>query len=230
MKIEKEFSRFAHKYGQYNIIQNKVAQKLVRDVQTAPKHILDLGCGSGTIAKKIDWEYTKLTAVDFSQKMLDFHPQGKNIECRLGDFNEDKLFEELTKEKYDHIFSSSSLQWAADLDTTLYQISQLNAPISLAIFTSNTFRTLLDTAGIDSPLRCADELRYLLNQYFRCEIEVLNYELHFDNVEEIFRYIKKSGVSGGRNALGYKEMKALMKNYPSKTLEFEVLFARTSKG
>lgn len=226
MKIEKEFSRFAHEYGQYNIIQNKVAQKLVSDVKTSPNHILDLGCGSGTIANKIDWEYEKLTGVDFSQKMLDLHPQEKNIQCRLGDFNEDKLFEELTKEKYDHIFSASSLQWAEDLDTTLYQISQLNAPVSLAIFTSNTFKTLLDTAGIDSPLRSEDELRYLLNQYFHCQIEVLNYELSFDKVEEIFTYIKKSGVSGGRNALGYKEMKALIKNYPSKTLEFEVLFAK----
>ena len=226
MKIEKEFSRFAHKYGQYNVIQNKVAQKLVSDLTTRPEYILDLGCGSGTILDKVDWKYKKLTAVDFSQKMLDLHPKGNNIECRLGDFNEDKLFEELTKEKFDHIFSSSSLQWATDLDTTLYQISQLNAPVSLAIFTSNTFKTLLDPAGIDSPLRGVDELKYLLNQYFHCEIEVLNYELSFESVEEIFRYIKKSGVSGGRNALGYKEMKALMKNYPSKTLEFEVLFAK----
>ena len=226
MKVEKEFSRFAHKYGQYNIIQNKVAQNLVSDLATRPEYILDLGCGSGTILDKVDWKYKKLTAVDFSQKMLDLHPKGNNIECRLGDFNEDKLFEELTKEKFDHIFSSSSLQWATDLDTTLYQISQLNAPVSLAIFTSNTFKTLLDTAGIDSPLRGVDELKYLLNQYFHCEIEVLNYELSFESVEEIFRYIKKSGVSGGRNALGYKEMKALMKNYPSKTLEFEVLFAK----
>jgi len=225
MKIEKEFSRFAHEYGQYNLIQNKVAQKLVDDVKNKPQKILDLGCGNGTVSNKITWDYDKLTGVDFSQKMLDLHPQNEKIECRLGDFNDDKLFEELVKEKYDHVFSASSLQWATDLDTTLYQISQFNAPVSLAIFTSNTFDTLLKTAGIDSPLRSSDELIYLLNQYFRCEIEIVRYELDFESIEEIFTYIKKSGVSGGRNALGYKEVKALMKNYPSKTLEFEVLFA-----
>jgi len=225
MKIEKEFSRFAHEYEQFNVIQNKVAQKLVDDLTTRPNHILDLGCGSGTIANKILWDYEKFTGVDFSQKMLDLHPKGETIECKLGDFNEDKLFEELVKEKYDHVFSASSLQWAKDLDTTLYQISQFNAPISLAIFTSNTFETLLKTAGINSPLRGSDELIYLINQYFRCEIEILRYELTFESIEEIFTYIKKSGVSGGRNELGYKQMKALMRNYPSKTLEFEVLFA-----
>ena len=226
MKIEKEFSRFAHEYGQYNMIQNKVAHKLVDDISDMPQAILDLGCGNGTLHSKISWKYTKFTGIDFSQKMLDLHPKSENTECRLGDFNEDKLFEELVKEKFDRVFSASSLQWAKDLDTSLYQISQLNAPISLAIFTSNTFKTLLDTAGVSSPLRCAEEVEYLIGQYFHCDIEIVRYELSFKSVQDIFTYIKKSGVSGGRNTLSYKEMKALMKNYPNKNLEFEVLFAR----
>jgi malonyl-CoA O-methyltransferase len=225
--IHKEFSRFASQYGKYNVIQDKVAQKLVDECTDSPKEILDLGCGSGAIASKIDWDYTKLKAVDFSEKMLDLHPKSEKIECIEGNFSEDKLFEELVKSDYDRVFSSSSLQWATNLDETLYQISQLHAPISLAIFTSNTFNTLLKTAGIDSPLRCVDEVTYLLGQYFHADIEVMTYELSFESIQDIFTYIKKSGVSGGRNALSYKQMKALMREYPSKTLEFEVLFART---
>lgn len=226
MKIEKEFSRFAHQYGQYNTIQNRVAQKLVEDAGDNPQSILDLGCGNGTLFNKLSWEYKKFLGIDFSQNMLELHPKDEKTECRLGDFNEDKLFEELVKERYDRVFSASSLQWAQDLDTTLYQISQLNSPVSLAIFTSNTFKSMLDTAEISSPLRCADEVSYLIGQYFHCDIEIMRYELTFESVEDIFTYIKKSGVSGGRNVLGYKEMKKLMKNYPSMSLEFEVLFAR----
>ncbi len=226
MKVKQEFSRFAKEYKQYNLIQNQVAQKLVDDLIQKPRRILDLGCGSGTLFSKINFDYDKYVGIDFSQKMLDLHPQGEKIECRLGDFNEDKLFEELVTQEYDRIFSASSLQWAEDLDTTLYQISQINAPISLAIFTSNTFKTLLETAGINSPLRCADEVRYLIGQYFHCEIEVISYELSFESVEDIFMYIKKSGVSGGRNILSYKQMRRLIREYPSKKLEFEVLFAR----
>ncbi len=226
MKVEKEFSRFAHEYGQYNTVQDKVAQKLIDDVEEKPQRMLDLGCGNGSVAGKITWPFQKFIGVDFSQKMLDLHPKNEKTECRLGDFNEEGLFEELVKEEYDRVFSASSLQWARDLDRTLYQISQLGAPISLAIFTCNTFKTLLKTANIDSPLRCADEVSYLIGQYFHCDIEVVEYELAFESVEDIFTYIKKSGVSGGRNLLGYKEMKRLMQNYPTKTLEFEVLFAR----
>jgi len=224
--IKQEFSRFASEYGKYNTIQEKVAQKLIDDVQAEPMKILDLGCGNGTIVKKISWKYDKFLGVDFSANMLNLHPKSENIECKEADFNEDSLFEDLVKNKYDRVFSASALQWASNLDLTLYQISQLNAPVSLAIFTSNTFKTLLQTANIDSPLRHTEELIFLLQQYFHVEIEVLNYELSFEKIEDVFTYIKKSGVSGGRNALSYKQMKSLMKNYPKKTLEFEVLFAK----
>lgn len=224
--IQKEFSRFAHEYGKYNLIQDKAANKLVAECKDEPKKILDLGCGSGAICNKITWDYEKFTGVDFSSEMLQLHPKNEKIECVEGNFNEDKLFEDLVKNSYDRVFSASSLQWAENLDETLYQISQLHSPISLAIFTSKTFNTLLETAGIDSPLRCSDEVTYLIQQYFNCDIEVIRYELSFNSIEEIFAYIKKSGVSGGRNVLGYKQMKELMRNYPNKTLEFEVLFAR----
>jgi malonyl-CoA O-methyltransferase len=52
----------------------------------------------------------------------------------------------------------------------------------------------------------------------------MQYKLEFDSVREMFRYIKRSGVSGNRNLLGFKEMKKLMNEYPLNYLEFEVVF------
>ena len=40
----------------------------------------------------------------------------------------------------------------------------------------------------------------------------------------MFRYIKKSGVSGARKVLSYKESKKLLNEYPVNYLEFEVVF------
>ena len=57
-------------------------------------------------------------------------------------------------------------------------------------------------------------------------MEVIRYSLSFDSVRDMFRYIKRSGVSGNRNVLTYKGTKRLMETYPLDYLEFEVLFIR----
>jgi len=42
----------------------------------------------------------------------------------------------------------------------------------------------------------------------------------------MLRYIKQSGVSGGKKQLSYKEIKRVIKDYPLDYLEFEVLFVK----
>jgi len=179
MKISSEFSKHALTYDTYNVIQNKVIDNLLLHVEHKPQHILDLGCGSGSLCKKINWKYRHFTGVDFAPGMLELHPKSKKIECIYGNFNDPLLFENLSapgmlelhpKSKkieciygnfndpllfenlstydYDFIFSASALQWADDLDKVFANIQKLNAPIALAIFTSNTFKTLNETADV----------------------------------------------------------------------------------
>lgn len=224
MKISSEFSKYALHYNSYNIIQEKVVRKLLSCISSKPQRILDLGCGSGALCKRVDWEYKHFVGVDFALGMLDLHPKSKNIECIYGNFNEDKLFKDLLKYEYDHIFSASALQWAEDLNKVFKHISTLNSPISLAIFTSGTFATLNKTAGLEPLLRDASTIKKYADKYFNAEYEVVKYTLEFDTTREMFRYIKKSGVSGSRNLLTYKQTKKLMQEYPLNYLEFEVMF------
>jgi malonyl-CoA O-methyltransferase len=224
MKVSSEFSKYATHYGTYNVIQEKVAEKLLSLVTSKPKNILDLGCGNGTLAKKIAWKYDKLMAVDFAPGMLELHPKSANIECIYGNFNDENLFEQLKEYHFDYIFSASALQWADDLKKTFEQLQTLHAPVALAVFTANTFATLYKTASLDPLLISADKLNVLQKQYFNGNFELVQYKLEFKNVREMFRYIKKSGVSGSRNVLSYKEMKKLMQEYPLDYLEFEVAF------
>ncbi|MCK4737290.1 MAG: methyltransferase domain-containing protein [Sulfurimonas sp.] len=224
MKISSEFSKHALEYDKYNVIQNRVIQKLLSLVNNKPLNILDLGCGNGSLCKAIDWNYEHFTGVDFAPGMLELHPKSKNIEAVYGDFNDKTLFENLLTCQYDYIFSASALQWAEDLDMVFKNIKNLNAPIALAIFTSNTFKTLNETASITSLLRSADEVNELQKKYFDGEFEVINYKLEFESTRDMFRYIKKSGVSGARKILSYKESKKLLNEYPVNYLEFEVIF------
>ncbi len=224
MKIGTEFSKYANSYASYNIIQNKVIKHLLKKNFHKPKNILDLGCGDGSLVKNIDWKYKYFTGIDFAKGMLELHPKSKKIQCIYGDFNDKRLFESLKTYNYDFIFSASALQWATDLDKVFKNIKQLEAPISLAIFTSNTFKTINKTAKIESILKSADYINKLQKKYFNANFEIINYKLEFNNTKEMFRYIKKSGVSGSRNVLSYKQTKDLIKNYPLSYLEFEVVF------
>lgn len=225
MRVSSEFSKHALRYESHNSIQTLVIEKLLSLVLTQPKNILDLGCGSGALCRKIDWEYNHFTGVDFAQGMLDLHPKSQKIECVYGDFNTSALFQSLLSFSYDYIFSTSALQWAENLEETFRHIKRLDAPVALAIFTSNTFKTLNKTAGINPLLRSKDELNELQKRYFAsATFEVLNYTLEFDSVREMFLYIKRSGVSGARNILSFKETKKLMQEYPLGYLEFEVAF------
>ena len=227
MKISSEFSKHALTYDTYNVIQNKVIDKLLECVEYEAQYILDLGCGSGSLCKKIDWKYKHFTGVDFAAGMLELHPKSKKIECIYGDFNDKTLFENLSTYTYDFIFSASALQWANDLDAVFKSIKKLNAPIALAIFSSNTFKTLNETANIKPLLRTAEELKKLQEKYFDAKFEVQNYKLEFESTRDMFKYIKKSGVSGARKVLDYKQSKKLLKEYPLNYLEFEVVFIYT---
>ncbi len=227
MNVSSEFSRFADHYGDYDIIQQKVADRLVASIPDRPKTILDIGCGRGAVAERIDWPYTRFVGVDFAPRMLELHPKNERMECIYGDFGNPDLYAWLQSYTFDRIFSASALQWSPDLAHTFRLIRSLDAPVSLAIFTAGTFRTLFDTAGIAPLLPSADEPSSLSESIPGASCEMVNYSLSFENTREMFRYIKRSGVSGNRNILSYRQTKALMQSYPLGYLEFEVLFIQS---
>jgi len=220
--IQNQFSKNAKTYSDYNFIQNLVSKELISQISDKPKNILDIGCGTGAIYKNIDWKIENFIGVDFSEKMLETHPKKKNITLFFQDFNNLDI-ELLKKQRFNRIISSSALQWASNLDKTFSDIAKLETPLSFAIFTSGTFKTLHKIAGIKSPLKSADEVQEMANNYFQANFTILNYKLEFDTVLDIFKYIKKSGVSGGKKQLTFQETKKLMKSYPVKFLEFEIL-------
>ncbi len=224
MRVSSEFSKYAAHYGSHNIIQNRVVKHLLKKLDHKPKKILDLGCGSGALCKKIDWKYKHFTGVDFAPGMLELHPKSDNTECIYGDFNDKTLFENLSTYSYDYIFSASALQWAEDLEVVFENIKRLNAPVALAIFTSNTFKILNDTASLEPMLKSTDYVSSVAKRYFSANFEVIEYKLEFESTREMFRYIKQSGVSASRKVLDYKQTKKLLNDYPVNYLEFEVLF------
>ena len=118
MNISNEFSRYAEHYGTYNVIQNKVVDRLLEGINDAPQQLLDIGCGRGAVAERVSWSYRRLIAVDFAPRMLELHPKGTGIECIYGDFDNPELYEYLRMYRFDRIVSASALQWSPDLAHT----------------------------------------------------------------------------------------------------------------
>jgi len=224
----KGFSRFAHTYEQYNMIQAEVAKQLVgRLEEKRYSTIIDIGCGSGAVIKNLEncsIEFDHFIAVDLSEEMLSLHPAGIKINQYCIDFNSHESFAKLCSDKEALVLSSSALQWSTDLDITLSWLAKCGKKAHFAIFTSGTFKTLHECAGIRSPIYSDKELKKVISNYYEATFMLQSYQLTFPNTKEMFRYIQKSGVSGGERQLGYKKMKRLMEEYPLDYLEFEVLF------
>ncbi len=229
MKAVKEFSRSAATYGRYNIIQRQVAERLIRDFTSRqPRRVLDLGCGEGEIFRQLSGQkisFERLIAVDLSPKMLELHPRYERVSLLQGDFDDIGFLESLAEEDLDTILSASALQWSRDLNGTIGALSRLGDQAAFAIFTAGTFRTLHECAGTSSPIRSYEAVEKILQEHYRTEgIERVEYRLRFEERQEIFRYIKRSGVSGGEARLDYRQTRRLIESYPLDYLEFELLF------
>ena len=226
LQAEKEFSKNASSYNEYNIIQKEVAKKVVSLVENSPKKVLDLGCGSGEIYKLIDWDIDEFIAVDISYEMCKLHPKNSKINVINANYEDDNLFKKLKQKKFDIVISSSSLQWCSNLDDIVKKISLLSDNCVVSIFCDKTFKTIYELSTLKSFLPSSDEVLKIFKKYFTVDYSIENYKLFFpDNISK-FRYIKKSGVSGGKRRLGFKQTKDLIKNYPLDYLEFEVIFIK----
>jgi len=227
LNIVDEFSRFANRYKNYNSIQSKVASTLVSKIEIQSYDtIVDLGCGDGEIYKNINQSifFEHFIALDYSKEMLNIHPSNSKIKKIYGDFS--KLNDIDLDYNTSLIISSSALQWSPSIEKTISLISSKSSKINLAIFTSNTFKTLHKIANISSPIYDINYLKEIISKYIpNITFETKSYKLDFDSTKDMLRYIKRSGVSGGEKRLSLRDTRTLIEKYPLKYLEFEILFA-----
>jgi malonyl-CoA O-methyltransferase len=122
------------------------------------------------------------------------------------------------------------LQWCSDIEKVVRNISHLSENCAVTIFCNKTFKTIYDMTTLKSFLPDFKGVVQIFQKYFDIQYEVENYKLYFpDNISK-FRYMKRSGVSGGKRQLRYKETKELIENYPLDYLEFEVLYIKGAKS
>ena len=220
-----EFSKWASSYDNFSDIQKKVAKELLEKINDSPKRVLDLGCGTGEIYKNISWKYDFFLGIDCSNSMCELHPKSDKVDILYSDFDSIFLEKRLnTYAPFDMIISSSSLQWSKDISQIFKLSNQLSQKIAFSIFTDGTFKTIYSMTNRSSFLPNAKTLASKAKEILNAKVEVRTYKLYFEDNISKFRYIKKSGIGGGVHMLAYTQAKHLLKYYPLKYLEFEVLF------
>ena len=186
---------------------------------------MDLGCGTGDIVTKIGWDYDKFVGVDSAPGMCDKHPKSSSVIVLNNNF-EDKYFQDQIQQEtpFDLVISSSALQWAEDIEKLIQFTSTLSKNIAFAIFTCNTFADIYKLSNLPVFLPNAKDLIEITKKYFDVDYEIKTYRIEFEDNISKFRYIKRSGVSGGKRKLSLKQTKKLIEDYPHTYLEFEVLY------
>jgi malonyl-CoA O-methyltransferase len=225
MSVQNQFSKYANDYSSNNIIQQIVSKALVRDINSKPKRILELGCGSGQVFSQIDWKLEYYKATDFSKSMCDIHPQETNLDIYCFDFDSEEFWYNIKNEDYDIVLSSSAMQWSKNLSKLVNRLMAVSNEINAVLFTSNTFKSIQKITKKESPILDLETIKNSFLQYCDCEFEVFTYNLEFNNKKDLFKYIKNSGVSGDSD-LNFKEAKKLFKEYDKNYLEFEVVFIK----
>jgi malonyl-CoA O-methyltransferase len=227
LSIKNEFSKHANEYNNNNIIQQIIAKSLTRELKSNPKRILELGCGSGQVYNNITWPIEFYKAIDFSEEMCKLHPTNRHTQVKCFDFDTDEFLEDIKNDSYDVVLSSSALQWSKDLNKIVKNLALITDEINAVLFTSNTFKSIQNITKRKSPILEENKIKEAFSNHFNCEFETIMYKLEFTNKKELFNYIKNSGVSGGDNALDFKNAKKLYKEYSLNYLEFEVIFVKT---
>jgi len=211
-----KFDKFANTYSKYNFIQKKIIKSYLPFIK---KRVVDLGCGSEGLCKYKKFDF--YLGVDKSKEMLNLNP------CNVinMDFDKKECFEKIKEYNFNQIVSFSALQWSKNLEFVFKEIKKLNKSFLLAIFTSNTFKNLHTCLDIKSPIYSREEILSYSSIFSSLNIDIIYYEMEFNNAKEMLNYIKFSGVSGNTNTKISKIRNLLKCNFLNK-LEFEIVVLR----
>ena len=207
------FDRFAHTYGEYNVVQKKIIKKYLPLLKN---RVVDLGCGSEGLCKYKTFDF--YLGIDNSEEMLKRNP----CNTLKADFNNKECFKLIKKYDFEQIVSFSALQWSKDLNFVFSQIKRLNKEYLLAVFTSNTFKGLHNFLGVKSPIFSKDEILKNTELLKPSDVEILHYEMGFSNPKEMLEYIKFSGV-GGNVRVSPAKIREFLRKFPVNYLEFEII-------
>ncbi len=219
--VENSYNKAANSYDKHSISQRKIIDKLITYLPQTANNVIDLGCGTGYLAKKISTRYKNITLVDNSRKMLELaNEKVPHAKTALLDFNKDEL---LFKDKYDLVLSSSALHWSENFEATLIKIKKIaTKDLVLSIMLDGTLKEIREIRKEVSPNKRIKPILHSHNYYldilklhgFKIKhSEQMQVVINFKTVDHSIRHLRKTGVNAGSDKLDKRELLKLMSIY-----------------
>lgn len=215
--IKNQFKKSLDKYEENAIVQSVMADKLIERLpQNEFTKVLELGCGSGLLTKKLvaSISYKKYYANDIVEKSKVY------MDKILKDYiflcgNAQRL---QVNDKFNLIISNAMFQWFSDLEKALDYYKCLLNPdgiIAFTTFSPNNFKEIKSLTGLTLEYKNEDELREILNKNFEIKyFEKFDYTMNFNNPLEILAHMKNTGVNAvSTKQWGIKEVKDFCDRY-----------------
>ena len=209
-EVERRFRRSMGSYDEHAVEQRRIAERLrtlvSESVTEAPRRILEIGCGTGTLTALLRERFpeAEFFVNDLVPELCAAAAErcGIAAERRLpGDAETLAL-----PGGCDLVVSASTFQWFVRPEETLRRIASALRPegtLAFSTFGEQNMREVREVAGAGLPYRGREEMTRLLEERFAVErIEEERRVLEFPEPADVLRHLKRTGVnaSGSREA------------------------------
>ena len=161
--IKRQFKKSYKTYNDNAIVQKDMAERLVCEIFGKYENILEIGCGTGLLTRKISnkIEYNKYIANDIVIEAQEYIKHFPYVEFLAGDI----LQLDLSK-NFDLIVSNAVFQWFSDISESIIHIQKWLKPngiLAFSTFSPDNFKEFTELTGIS--------LNYPTKEYIKSVIK-----------------------------------------------------------
>ncbi|MDR6224777.1 malonyl-ACP O-methyltransferase BioC [Desmospora profundinema] len=219
-KVERQFNRAASTYDRYADIQREMADRLLKQVDLLnppPRRILEIGCGTGYLTKRVTHAYPDATivAVDLAASMVrsarEHVSESKRVRFLVGDA---ETMDFHAYAPFDCILSNAAVQWFSQPGETLARLAEAVSPGGWLWFTTfgpetfvelnRLFHEVESRMGLARsrhtlPLSPSSEWRRLFDEAGLSSVRVRSFRrsVIYSDCRHFLRSIQKIGASYG---------------------------------
>jgi malonyl-CoA O-methyltransferase len=206
-RIARCFRRSLLSYDETALVQNKLALRLLQSLdclpETAFRHVLEIGCGTGGLSemlcgeKPVETLYLNDLVSAFEEVVLarlSKYQSTQFLSC-FGDIETLTLPPDLSL-----VLSGATFQWLMDLHAFFVRLGrelQSGSYLAFSMFGPGTLKEFSSLTSVELRYHSDQEILSLLEQDFIVEsYDTYEDQLFFPSVREILNHIRATGVGG----------------------------------